>query len=80
MVMKKDISPEHQKTLIEVGKKVKQLRTAKNISYEQMAKEIGISRNTYNMLEHGKLSFQFSTLLLILKYHGISLSKFFKTL
>jgi transcriptional regulator with XRE-family HTH domain len=78
--MKKDLSPEHKQLLIEIGKRVKELRIKKNLSYEQIAQEIGISRNTYNLLELGKLSFQFSSLLSILKYHKISLSKFFKNL
>jgi transcriptional regulator with XRE-family HTH domain len=80
MNVKKDIAPEHLELLIKIGMKVKALRLKKKISYEQMAEEIGISRNTYSLLELGKISFQFSTLLLVLKYHGISVSKFFKGL
>lgn len=79
-IMKKEILPEHQELLILIGNKIKDLRTAKNISYEQMAKNIGISRNTYNLLEHGKLSFQFTTLLMVLRYHNISISDFFNDL
>ena len=78
--MKKGILPEHQELLKAIGKKIKDLRTSKNISYEKMAEDIGMPRNTYNLLENGKHSFQISTLLLVLNYHGISLSKFFEDL
>ena len=76
--MKKDISSEHEQLLIRIGKKVRDLRTADKLSYMSMAEQIGISRNTYNLLEHGKLSFQFTTLLLVLEHHKISLSDFFR--
>jgi DNA-binding XRE family transcriptional regulator len=77
-VMKKDISSEHQQILLLIGKKVRELRIKRKISYEKMAEEIGIARNTYNLLEQGKISFQFNTFLQVLKYHNILLSEFFK--
>jgi transcriptional regulator with XRE-family HTH domain len=76
----RDITPEHKEFLKKIGERLRELRNTKGISYERMAEEIGISRNTYNMLEHGKIFFQFSTLLLVLKYHKIPLSEFFKEL
>jgi len=76
--MKKDISPEHQQILLVIGKKVKEFRIKRKISYEKVAEEIGIARNTYNLLEQGKVSFQFHTILQVLKYYDISLSEFFK--
>lgn len=63
-----------------IGMEIKNLRIRKKLSYEKMAEEIGIARNTYNLLEHGKINFQFSTLQLVLIYHGISFSKFFKSI
>jgi transcriptional regulator with XRE-family HTH domain len=78
--MRKDISPEHQQILIVIGKKVRELRVKRKISYETMAEKIGIARNTYNLLEQGKISFQFHTLLQVLKFHNISLSEFFEDL
>jgi DNA-binding XRE family transcriptional regulator len=80
LTMRKEILPEHQELLTVIGKKIKELRTSKNITYMQLAKDIGMSRNTYNLLEHGKHSFQITTLLLVLNYHGISMSKFFEDL
>ena len=76
----KEIAPEHQDLMKAIGKKIKELRTAKQLGYIEMAKEIGISRNNYNLMELGKIYFKFSTLLLILDYHKISVSEFFKEL
>jgi DNA-binding XRE family transcriptional regulator len=76
----KEISPDHQVLMIEIGRRIKELRKAKQLSYIELATQIGISRNTYNQLELGIINFQFGTLLAVLKYHGISLSEFFKDL
>ncbi len=76
----KEISPDHQVLMIGIGSRIKELRKAKQLSYIELANLIGISRNTYNQLELGIINFQFGTLLPVLKYHGISLSEFFKDL
>jgi transcriptional regulator with XRE-family HTH domain len=75
-----ELSVEQQELLTEIGKRVKDLRTAKNMSYENMAEATGVARNTYNLLELGKINFQFCTLEQILKYHNKSISDFFKSL
>jgi len=81
VVMKpKEISPEHRELLQELGIRLKKLRTAKKISYIELAKEIGISRNAYNLIENGNVYFNFNTVLLILKYHNIKLSELFEDL
>lgn len=74
------MSDDQQLFLHLIGMEIKNLRIRKKLSYEKMAEEIGIARNTYNLLEYGKINFQFSTLQLVLLYHGISFSKFFKTI
>ena len=76
----KEISSDHQVLMMEIGGRIKQLRKAKQLSYIELANLIGISRNTYNQLELGIINFQIGTLLAVLKYHGISLSEFFKDL
>jgi transcriptional regulator with XRE-family HTH domain len=76
----KEIAIEHQALMKEIGRKIKELRISKNKGYIDMAREIGISRNNYNLMELGKIYFKFSTLLLILDYHKISVSEFFKEL
>jgi transcriptional regulator with XRE-family HTH domain len=75
-----ELSPEHQALLTEIGKRIKELRITKSISYEKMAEEIRIARNTYNLLELGKINFQLITLEKILKHHNITLSQFFHDL
>ena len=74
---KRIITPEIEDRLIRIGAKVKELRKSKGISYERMAYECNINRITYFSLEKGK-NFQMRTLLLILRYHNITLEEFFK--
>lgn len=74
----KEISTEHLQLIKEYGVKIKELRIKKGISYIDMAEEIGISRNTYNLIELGKVNFKITTLISILNYHQISLTDFFK--
>lgn len=76
----KVILPEHQQLLKELGNRIKQYRIEKGIGYIEMAEEIGISRNAYNLLENGKIYFSFSTLLKVLSFHKIEISDFFKDL
>ena len=76
----KVIKPEHQSMMFEIGRRIKKLRTDKKIGYIEMAKAIGISRNSYNAIELGNVYFSFSTLLLISKYHCVPVSKFLKGL
>ncbi len=42
--------------LSEIGTKVKSLRKEKNISQENLAKMVGISRNTLSKLENGYIA------------------------
>jgi transcriptional regulator with XRE-family HTH domain len=59
-----------------IGVKIKELRNGKR--YIDMAKEIGISRNEYNLMELGKIYFKFSTLLKVLDFHKISFADFIR--
>ena len=74
----KEIAPEHQILMTEIGDRIKKLRTDKGKRLIEMANSIGISRNEYSKLESGELYFKFSTLLRILDYHQISFSDFIK--
>jgi transcriptional regulator with XRE-family HTH domain len=70
----KEIKPEHQELMKEIGRRIKKLRTDKSIVYIEMAGEIGLSRNAYHSIELGHVYFNFSSLLLIANYHKISVS------
>lgn len=76
----KEITPEHQELMKEIGRRIKVLRKDKQTGYIEFAQQIGISRNSYNQLELGVSNFQFGTLLAVLKNHGIGLEHFFKDL
>ena len=74
------IDPDDNELMVSIGEKIRELRKQKNISYEKLAKEIGLDRNTVNLIELGKTNFQFQTLLRILSYHKVSVFAFFKSL
>ena len=78
MIKHDQLSDDHKIILSELGKKLKQMRKGKEKSYEALAEAIGVSRNTYNLMENGKINFQLSTLLQVLDFHDISVSDFFK--
>ena len=77
---RKEISPEHIVLMQELGKRIKKLRTEKKIGYVQMSKDIGLSKNAYNDIEHANAYCNFSSLLLIANYHGVSISSLMKDL
>jgi DNA-binding XRE family transcriptional regulator len=72
------MSDEQRVFLSFMGFLIKELRRRKKLSYEKMAEEIGIARNTYYLLENGEINFQFTTLQLVLKYHKLPISTFFR--
>lgn len=76
----KEIKPEHQALMKEIGRRIKKLRTDKNIGYIEMAKAMGLSRNAYNSIELGLVYFNFSSLLLIADYHSLPVSKLLRSL
>lgn len=73
-----DLPQDYQLILQHIGKTLRIMRKSHNKSYVTMAEEIGLHKNSYNQIELGKLNFQFSTLLQILKYHNTSVYDFFK--
>jgi predicted transcriptional regulator len=56
-----------KRMLIQFGAELKEWRMNKNISVDRFAAEIGISVNTLNRIEEGKIDFRFS-LFLQIKY------------
>ena len=78
------ISSEQKELMVRLGRKIKQLRLDQKKSYESLAEEIGVPRNTYYNIEAGQLNFQFSSLCQILLYykhqHNITPEEIFKDL
>jgi len=72
MLRADQLSKEQQTVLVEFGKELKRLRKNRKKSYPDMAKLLGLSKNTYYLMEAGTLNFQFSTYLQVLNYYGIS--------
>jgi len=75
-----EIDPKYKDFIKQIGEKVKELRKGKNLTYVDMAKKVGLSKNGYNKIELGKSNLQFQSLLKILSYHKISIFEFFESL
>lgn len=45
-----------QKNQLKIGKFLKQLRTEKNLTQEQLAQMVGVSRNTISSIETGQFN------------------------
>jgi len=74
------IDPEYKDLIEQIGMKILELRKEKNVTYVDMAKKVGLSKNGYNNIELGYSNFQIQTLLKILSYHRISVFDFFQSL
>ena len=72
MLRADQLSKEQQTVLVDFGKELKRLRKNRKKSYTDMAEILGLSKNTYYLMEKGTLNFQFSTYLQVLNYYGIS--------
>jgi DNA-binding XRE family transcriptional regulator len=73
----KQIDPGHQEFLAKIGLELQELRKKNNISASALAKDAGISRNGYHLIEEGRVYFNISTVLQILNYYRKSPSQFF---
>jgi transcriptional regulator with XRE-family HTH domain len=75
-----EIDPKYQDFIKQIGEQVKELRKVKNLTYVEMSKKVGLSKNGYNNIELGKSNLQLQSLLKILSYHKISIFEFFESL
>jgi len=74
--MKESKMTEHQLEAVkDIGRRIKKLRKEKKLSYPQLAKNIGMNKNSYYDLERG-CNFTIRTLLTVLDYYQIGLSEF----
>lgn len=73
----KELPEEYQIIFDQIGQGLINIRKREEKNYVRMAEKIGIDRKTYNLLEQGKLNFQFSTLLQVLDYFKIPAYDFF---
>jgi transcriptional regulator with XRE-family HTH domain len=71
------ILPKHKEMLEEIGERLRKIRKEKKLNGEDAAKNIGISLKTLYPMERGEINFQFTTLLQILNYYGVSVYDFF---
>jgi len=71
----KAVQESHQKTMMEIGAKLEKLRM--DIPAKKFATDLGISRNSYRLMEKGEIYFSMENFLKVLEYHGVSISDFF---
>jgi transcriptional regulator with XRE-family HTH domain len=76
----KPVSPGHRAFLEKIGNKLKFLREERNLTISFLETELGVSRNSYSLMERGKTYFTTSTLFKILDYYKLSPEDFFREL
>ncbi|MEI6049362.1 MAG: helix-turn-helix transcriptional regulator [Bacteroidota bacterium] len=74
----KEICPEHQEFLTNIGLGLQALRKEKNISISHLSDALGISRNKYAQMEEGRLYFNLLSVLQVLDYYHVNPENFFK--
>lgn len=62
---------------MQIGAKLKELRIAENLTQEQLAKNLNISRVSYTRYETDKVRPDYETLIKIADYYDISLDEIF---
>ena len=67
--------PEYQAYNRKVGERIKELRRDKNLSQEEFAAEVGLSRSYLSLLETAKQDPSLSTLFRVAKVLGLSVSE-----
>ncbi len=55
--------------------KIKEIRESKNISQEKIAAKLGISQNTYHLIETGKSKLKFDHVLLIADFLEVGINE-----
>lgn len=65
------------KRLKDLGAKIKNLRIDKDLSQEQLAEEVGMSREHLSCLECGKYAIQLNNLYKIADFFGVDIKYFF---
>jgi len=76
----KSVSPSHKAFLGKIGNKLKTLREERSLTISFLETELGISRNSYSLMERGLIYFTTSTLFKILDYYKLSPEDFFREL
>ncbi|MDE6058626.1 MAG: helix-turn-helix domain-containing protein [Clostridia bacterium] len=64
--------------MLNVGKRIKELRTEKNLSQAQLAKLIHVSQKAIDYWERGVNEPKVSYVVLLVEYFGISYNEFFE--
>src|SRR5512139_3830154 len=78
--MRRKMAPyQHEAISVNVGKRLSELREARNISMRALAARSGLSANALSMIERGRASPSVSTLYKLSDALGVSITAFFGT-
>ena len=64
--------------IMELGKKLKQLRKSEGLTQAEIAKKLNLSRVNYTRYENGKVRPDYETIIKIADYYDISLDELFE--
>jgi len=73
----KQVAPEHQEIISEIGKRLEGLRKKRGTSAAFLCRVSNISRNSYRQMEKGEIYFSFENFLKVLNFHKIPIHNFF---
>lgn len=65
------------KSMIQIGKKLKELRNSEKLTQQQIADKLKIGRVNYTRYENNKVRPDYETLILIADFYKISLDELF---
>lgn len=63
--------------MVQIGKKLKQLRKSEKLTQQELADKLGIGRVNYTRYETGAVRPDYETLILIADFYKISLDEMF---
>ena len=65
------------KKIMNIGKKLKELRKSFNLTQEELAKKLGLSRVNYTRYETDKVKPDYDTLIRLADFYDVSLDEIF---
>ncbi len=71
------MSSKRKVDVMDLGKKLKELRLSENLTQEQLAEKLNISRVNYTRYEKNQFRPNYETLVLIADFYDISLDELF---
>lgn len=65
---------------MKIGERLRQLRVQQNLSLEQLARKVGLTRSFLSQIENDKTSPSIATLIKLLNVHNVTMADFFQSI